>query len=130
MTQEEKQLLLQELCGRLPYGVKVKANLFNDNEVETIGTLKTINLKKDWFEFENIIAPYHLEELKPYLRPMSSMTKEERNEYHSHCNYYYGTYFDTVGSIDWLNANHFDYHRLIEKGIAIEVTKDNNPYEN
>ena len=63
----------------------------------------------------------YLSEVKPYLRPMSSMTEEEKAEYHSLCDSYYGIYFDTVDSIDWLNAHHFDYRGLIEKGLAIEA---------
>lgn len=120
MKQEEKQLLLVDLAARLPYGVKIKANLFNDGEVEIIGTLKTINLKKDWFEFENQITPYHLEELKTFLRPMSSMTDEEEKEYYQK----FGKGNEKYAPhdlINWLNAHHFDYRGLIEKGLALEA---------
>ena len=73
---------------------------------------------------------YDIDEVKPYLRPMSSMTIEERHNY-----------FMTYTSVhivdvphpyktqDYLNANHFDYCGLIPKGLAIEVTEDNNPYK-
>lgn len=123
MTQEEKELLLKDISGRLPYGLIVQISLFRNDG-------KRSDIELDPHVTENIweiIDKYHA---FPYLRPMSSMTKEERNEYHSYCDYYYGTYFDTVGSIDWLNARHFDYRHLIEKGLAIEVTEENNPYEN
>ena len=76
--------------------------------------------------------PYRpIEEFKMYLRPMSSMTEEEEKEYeewHEELeegrikDWKYGEY------IDWLNAHHFDYRGLIEKGLAIEVTEENNPY--
>ena len=60
---------------------------------------------------------------KPYLRPMDSMTEEEYAEFG------YDTLRYTIQDIDWLNAHHFDYRGLIEKGLAIEVTKENNPYK-
>ena len=68
---------------------------------------------------------------KPYLRSMSSMTEEERNEYNKMQCVYGVTSISKHGEMtDWLNAHHFDYRGLIEKGLAIEVTKENNPYEN
>lgn len=123
MTQEDKQLLLQDLCARLPYGVVCQMeDTFIINEsphYDCILSEKHIEL------FKNHKGFY----IKPYLRPMSSMTKEERYTYHSYCDFYYGNYFDTVGSIGWLNAHHFDYRGLIERGLAIEVTEVNNPYK-
>ncbi len=71
-----------------------------------------------FLNFEDYDYAVPVEFIKPILRPMSSMTKEERYVYHSYCNYYYGTYFDTVKSIDWLNEKGFDYRGLIEKGLA------------
>ena len=56
-------------------------------------------------------------ECKPYLRPMSSMTEEEEKEYHDARSDYY----DDLGTYDWLNAHHFDYRGLIEKGLALEA---------
>jgi hypothetical protein len=82
-----------------------------------------------------------IDNFQPYLRPMSSMTEEEcieldniettiENIYEMIPNAPY--YIEVVSSkqIDWLNAHHFDYRGLIEKGLAIEITKENNPYEN
>ena len=70
---------------------------------------------------------------KPYLRPMSSMTEEEKEEYHSIQSDIWkpcGTqYYDNWRSIDWLNEHHFDYRNLIGKGLAIEVNESNNPYK-
>ena len=123
MKQEDKELLLKDLCARLPYGVKCLVN-FNDG-TKDIMTLKTglPNSFGKW-DFYNKNYSVCSDNFKACLRPMSSMTKEERNEYHSYCDYYYGTYFDTVGSIDWLNAHHFDYRGLIEKGLAIEAPEE------
>lgn len=115
MTQEHKQLLLKDLCARLPYGVK-------------------INIKSDYTrEMEDTeLTPYHLDglgfgyiaehrSLRPYLRPMSSMTEGERDEYYKT----YGWDYGVQGTpFDWLNAHHFDYRGLIEKGLALEALKD------
>ena len=125
MTQENKELLLQDLCARFPYGVKISTRIkgnsnFIDSELS--GELLDDFIKKDW----GII--------KPYLRPMSSMTEEEVGEYISLKEDIIGSdgityFFETYESIDWLNAHHFDYRGLIDKGLAIEVTEENNPYK-
>ena len=85
-------------------------------------------------------AFYSIEDVKLYLRPMSSMTEDEKEEYEKLCiliptqfdsdlqKYdYYTT--DSMESFDWLLKNHFDVRDLIEKGLAIAVTEDNNPYK-
>jgi hypothetical protein len=140
MTQEEKSLLLQDLCARLPYGVKVYA-LF-DKEKPLIREMGLGTLHD--FMFNDL-------EVKPYLRPMSSMTEEEKKELerlideklNKHIgqeddewtpwvlydttgikNYVGGErfYFDEMSFIyDWLNKHHFDYRGLIEKGLALEA---------
>lgn len=112
MTQEEKGLLLKDLCGRLPYGVIL--NIDNGKYRED---------KELWpglFDFDD------LWDAKPYLRPMSSMTKEEDkefweiiNNYGSDTNAFDG--FELGDDIDWLNIHHFDYRGLIEKGLALEA---------
>ena len=138
MTQEEKSLLLQDLCARLPYWVKVKVRYYYEYED---GTFKKYNEIK-YFDAEIldllISGDRSLDDIKPYLRPMSSMTKEEEQEYRSLCAMQFDEltdanttiyYFDTIESFDWLNAHHFDYRRLIPRGRAIEVTEENNPYK-
>lgn len=117
MTQEDKELLLKDLCARLPYGVVVVLD-------EKFGFNKgTRTLVKELLDL------YCVEGMKPYLRPMSDMTEEEKKEYHGECDGYLDIYFDSVDSLDWLNEHHFDYRGLIPKGLAIKVTKDNNPYK-
>jgi hypothetical protein len=118
MTQENKELLLIDRCARLPYEVIVIVN-GNNERVDEINP------------FEGIITcgfqSFDVEECKPYLRPMSSMTEEEKEEYHKLCDNYYGIYFDSVESIDWLNKKMFDYRKddegktMIEKGLALKV---------
>ena len=120
MTQEDKELLLKDLCARLPYGIK--ASYYGTEEEHEI-----------WDEIEGLtfdgyvdIGQYSLpiEAIKPYLFPLSSMTEEEKLMYEG---LMIGT--DNVSYmldvIDWLNAHHFDYRGLIEKGLAIDATNLN-----
>ena len=136
MTQEEKELLIRDLCGRLHYGVKASSKA-SHLEINTID---------GYFVDEDGRKMFHLSEpdlwqtvdyFQYYLRPMLSMTEEEENEYDRAANldvadsaetlrenlkaktrvriskWYHGT--------DWLNAHHFDYRGLIEKGLALEA---------
>jgi len=109
MTQEDKELLLKDLSARLPYKIKVKVSEVSylvEFDIQMLSEMKNNN----WYEYPI-----------PYLRPMSSMTEEEKEEYHELCDSYYSVYFDSVNSIDWLNAHHFDYRGLIERNLAIEA---------
>lgn len=117
MTQEDKELLLKDLCARLPYGV------FCDiyNEKCTI-TEKLLFGGLSHFCDDTIAV-------KPYLRPMSDMTEEEEKEYNSLNAYEGGLFPHTEEAFDYLNKNHFDYRGLIPKGLAIAVTEENNPYK-
>ena len=111
MTREEKDLLLRDLCARLPYGVKglhrgEKQELL---VMDSFGSYQ-VNGYDAWFDLNSVI-------FKPYLRPMSSMTEEELAEYNRF-------ELSDFRRIDWLNAHHFDYRGLIEKGLALEMPKD------
>lgn len=113
MTQEEKELLLKDLCGRLPYHTVVRYRNANVDLTQHARSIKLISCK-------------------PYLRPLSSMTNEEYNEYSLYdCSTIYddGKVISNGGGIDWLIANHFDYRGLIPMGLALEVTENNNPYK-
>ena len=113
MTSEEKDLLLRDICGRLPYEVILVAP--NGKTIyQTDGNTGAELLVEEGF--------------KPYLRPMSSMTEEERKEY-KHLVAFSGSPDGAANFIDWLNKNMFDYRGLIEKGLAIAVTEENNPYK-
>ena len=120
MTQEEKQLLVQDLCARLPYGIKF--TLSNDS----IYTMKGVDLivtdEGDWEYAVTAkgIEPIEIEYIKPYLRPMSSMTEEESEEYKSIIESFIG--FNIGEDTDWLNAHHFDYRGLIPMGLGIDCT--------
>ena len=154
MTQENsKQLLLKDLTARLPYGVKIELTWWVMGEGTSINTA---------------LEPDHIEqllndedgdtEIKPYLRPMSSMTEEEAKELSILCDItdvlsikitdeyidfevddgfssietkiiWFNDIISSIEIFDWLNKNHFDYRDLIPMGLAIAVTKENNPYK-
>ena len=138
MTREDKELLIKDLCARLPY--RIKASYYGAEEEREI-----------WDEIESVtldgyvdIGQYSLsiEHIKPYLFPLSSMTeaywgdfycKFVENEiiYNDFKKYYFDsgswdkvlTTIDDCGDvIDWFNKYHFDYRGLIEKGLAIDAT--------
>lgn len=132
MIKEDKQLLLQDLCGRLPYKVYI-------NERGT--PRKLVNICWNGIEFIVNSSPFgtghghigtplfnnNICYVKPYLRPLSSMTEEEKNEYlNTFKKSIIGTDEEdgrvwTVDSIDWLNKKMFDYRGLIPKELALEA---------
>ena len=122
MTQEEKQLLLKDLCTRLPYHCRVFYEYVDNLDNKTYGYSLTLNT---WC-INELIAEKAI--VKPYLRPMSSMTEEEMTEY-KHFVAFSGNPTGSANFIDWLNAHHFDYRGLIKKGLAIKVTEENNSYK-
>ena len=134
MSQEDKELLLKDLCARLPYGVKVKTK-DDDDAYRLLSMHPNKNIAMIGLLFVDTYATskVHIDEIKPYLRPMSSMTLKELEEYRRfgdhirdvECKIHIANYKQT----DWLNSNHFDYSGLIPKGLAIEVTEENNPYK-
>jgi hypothetical protein len=119
MVQEDKELLLKDIRGRLPYNQIVQISLFKND-----GRKRDINL--DPRVAENIWELIDKYCVLPYLRSMSSMTRVEVLEYISLKESIVASdgityYFETYKSIDWLNAHHFDYRGLIEKGLALEA---------
>ena len=113
MTQKDKELLLKDLCTRLPYGVKCK---------DQYGDYIDVNIYNA--HIEHLIDQILSGVIKMVLRPMSSMTEEEKTEYRNIApgiEWNYGIQFPTTNKMDWLNAHHFDYRGLIEKGLALEA---------
>jgi hypothetical protein len=120
MKEEEKQLLLKDLCARLPYNPIINCE---DSDTKykcflTTAILDEMRLGTEYYEY------------KPYLRPLSSMTKEEKYAYR----HMLGATLNSEGEsimfvyvedfpvvIDWLNEHHFDFRELIEKGLALEA---------
>ena len=121
------EMFLIDLGGRLQYGIKVNVD----------GSIKTLtDIYSDMgFGFDNngVFYGHKSFEMKPYLRPLSSMTEAEvtqiemlgwrRDEYTKEI---WGSadLSQALSLIDWLNAHYFDYHHLIEKGLALEAPAD------
>lgn len=113
MTQEDKQLLLKDLCERVPYGVKINENTQGDFTVIGLTTERVFTT----CETEGCHNDFPIECVKPYLFPLSSITKkrlEELSEYIDIKNAYV--------AVELLNSHHIDYRGLIEKGLAIDAT--------
>ena len=132
MTQDDKQLLLVDLCARLPYDV-ICSTVFGNSIVLYIdiyeGTIYISN--NEW-----------VDDFKPYLRSMSSMTEEEKEELRQEQIKDEQLFADCIKNhpemrgliiphfaADWCDKNMFDYRGLIPKGLAIPVTEENNPYK-
>lgn len=130
MTKEDKELLIKTLCAMLPYNVILHIRYY---DLQGNGGLGERDVELTYGNIGYCVSRSHWIDFKPYLRPMSSMTEEERLLFYQNTLQYneetgYSEY--TYKSIDWLNKYHFDYRGLIERGLAIEVTDDNNPYKN
>ena len=148
MTQEEKDLLLKDLCARIPYGVKCQC--FDEGTIASLTGVKSNTelyfAELDFKEFDGIVK---INYCKPYLYPLSSITEAQKEEYYSladdvtikpgkgsyfgikiHCiklgiseNPHEGVWdWIDLDAIDWLNKNHFDYIGLIPKGLANDAT--------
>ena len=141
MTKEEKELLLKDLCARLSYGVTIYR--ITDNSIHRI---QYSDIIENIDQFSHLLEYSGIDNIKPYLRPMDSMTEEERNEIESVSDCNFGKALDAdikaklnknydnsearileyhacSSVVDWLNAHHFDYHGLIEMGLALEAPK-------
>ena len=123
MNTKDKEILLKDLCARLPYGVKINESTQGDFTVIGLTTERVFTT----CETEGCHNDFPIECIKPYLRPMSSMTEEEQRTLDSMCNDIEQVsrlsglkMFDKA--FNWLDENHFDYRGLIEKGLAIDAT--------
>mgnify|MGYP006872970431 CR=1 FL=1 len=134
MTQEEKNLLLKDLCPRLPYNIRLYTNFSTDNWAVLTPVV-----------ISNLMCATDDMVIKPYLRPMSSMTEEELDDLKRYVGLVYGhpndldlskwdnghtvlefwleevPHYVVVEVFDWLNVHHFDYRGLIEKDLALEA---------
>lgn len=141
MTNKDKQLLLKDLSARLSYGVichyncAIRCDTMEIKKANCVGKLEGIIPFNGHIGFmvggDKVNALFH--DIKPYLRSLSSMTDEEKLEVKEYINSIEGKLIGfkarTIWVIDYLNSIHVDYRGLIKKGLAIEVTEENNPYE-
>ena len=127
MTQEDKMLLIKDLSSRIPYAVHVQ------HISGVSGILHDISIFHKYDKNDNIYdvicytdflgSSIGIEQFKPYLFPVSSMTEEQKKEYQYITErWMYDSSYSISDSIDWLNKHHFDYRHLIEKGLAIDAT--------
>ena len=144
MTEEDKDLLLKDLCARLPYGVKIHAN-DTDVNIEKVGVLSMVDndaVIAFTCDDENTYNYVTIHEVKPYLFPLSSMTKEQlfdvqemlgKNEIEIEDSFLRIldsdrntiSYLEILALLEWFYKNHFDINGLIEKGLAIDATNLN-----
>lgn len=131
MINEDKELLLKDLCARLPYGVIVEIPIDDDlYKLLSINSNRGIALVGEEF----FVTTTEVEEIRPYLFPLSSMTEEQKKEV---CEMGWFpklreisnrgildtiSHLDCVELMDWLLKNHFDYRGLIPKDLAIDAT--------
>ena len=131
MDQNDRDLLLRDLSARLLYAVKVVRYIERNNKVEQL--IPEMDLSLRLFEL-SLSNQWFI--IKPYLRPLSSMTEDEKKEYFSFIGgqkpfdsdfyiypkeYRFIYEWDVDNYVKWLHAHHFDYRGLIEKGIALEA---------
>ena len=127
MTQEEKELLLKDLCARLDTNLVCSIYRTDDEGVGYRDEILHGYCKGDiWYEFyfreDCSIGIDNVSKIKPYLFPLSSMTEEQEKEYNNLNCYELGCFPHSEEALDYLIKNHFDYRGLIEKGLAIDVT--------
>lgn len=135
MTIENKDLLIKDLCARLPYNVICQVE-FKENGTYNSKVMLLSGIFTDEAYFTTKGGSIYSNEYKPYLFPLSSMTEEQKKyisnkwgineEFYFEIDHNWGEYFVelgyTVEFIDWLNKNHFDYRGLIDRNLAINAT--------
>lgn len=110
MKTQDKELLIKDLCGRLPYGVKVQVNKVGERDGETKRFVVSKELTFD--DVKSFAENGTVSDIKPYLRLMSSVTEEEYDHvYDGHINFW--------NRCDYCNSHHFDYRGLIPMGLAL-----------
>ena len=124
MTQEHKELLLKDLCARLPYNVICQVEFKEDGKYNSkVMLLSGIFTDKAYFTTKG--GSIYSNEYKPYLFPLSTMTEEQEEEYNDLNSYELGCFPHTEEALDYLLKNHFDYRNLIDKNLAIDCTNLN-----
>ena len=117
MKQKDKELLFKDLCARLYYHVRCKIWLKDGTTEEGL-----LDLEHNYGDVLQHAFYYNdIKNIKPYLRPLSSMTEVEKHIFDTMTRGY--TIHQQTSLFDWLNAHHFDYRGLIEKGLALEAPK-------
>ena len=125
MTPEDKELLIKDLCARLPYNVICQVE-FRENGKYNSKVMLLSGIFTDEAYFITKGGSIYSNEYKPYLFSLSSMTDYQKSDYQFITERWMNDPSHSISdSIDWLNKNHFDYRGLIEKGLAIDATNLN-----
>ena len=126
MTQEDKELLLKDLCARLPYNVICQVE-FKENGKYNSKVMLLSGISTDEAYFTTKVGSIYSNEYKPYLFPLSSMTEEEKEEY---CQLQQRIIYNSKGVvnedvtkyINWCYKKHLDINNLIPMELAIDAT--------
>ena len=140
MNEQDRELLFIDLCGRIPYKVRM-FEIEPINDIQSNLTLQSISNKASVICItpSGGVIGSSIDAFKPYLFPLSSMTEEQREEFlniqteerqillNALIEYKSGKYdkipiIAPYKQIEWLNKNHFDYRGLIEKSLALDAT--------
>jgi hypothetical protein len=133
MTQEQElftilsSMILNKVycrCENCP--LRFKDSLFRVQGIQLLDSGGYMLLLECMDDLNGRFITYKISDIKPFLHPMSSMTEEQKNQWFNAINHYDkegNPILTSTESINWLNANHFDYMGLIEKGIAIEAPR-------
>ena len=121
MNEQDKELLFIDLCGRVPYEVRM-FEIEPINDIQSNLTLQSITNKESVICItpSGGVIGSSIDAFKPYLFPLSSMTEEQKKEEYEICKYYLNGYESKL--IDFYNKNHLDYRGLIPKGLAIDAS--------
>ena len=127
MTQKDKELLFRDLCARIPYNVKCYNSKYRPDLAEEIICI-TVNYNHPCVQLGTYL--YKLEQVKPYLFPLSSITEAQKEEY---CSLQQKVIYnnkglvnsDTMEYVNWCYKNHIDINNLIPRGLAIDATNLN-----
>lgn len=134
MTQEQKELLLKDLCARIPYGVKILIPSWDEREMEyvdRVDTLYSVN-GDNYVIATNDYYDFCAEDVKPYLFPLSSMTEEQKKVFDQCIELELKAISDeidhtqsTAFEVDFYNKHHYDWRGLIPLGLANDATGKN-----
>lgn len=126
MTQKDKELLLQDLSARLPYGVLCDIGLDHPLPLQRLFVDRLDGILLDFYE-DGLDYQVYISEVKPYLFPLSSMTEEQSKIYHELIHGMFGTsvLINLEELMNFFYKNHLDWRGLIPKGLAIDATNKN-----
>ena len=120
MTQEQKDLLIKDLCARLPYGVKVRYSSYEKFITCTLHAINPVYHIVDLWSKNGCFNPVDTSKIKPYLFPLSSMTEEQLLELSSIS--FENSIDSSIKTLNWYYKNHFDINGLIPMDLANDAT--------